>query len=76
MDEADRVHPCDGAAELGPYPADRGFREGGPCGVAVDEREQVAACEVGEDERVVRRGSESAEKSGDVWVGDVLVTWM
>ena len=69
MDKADRVHPCNGTAQLGPYPANRGFGKGKPCGISVDQRKEVAACEVGEDERVVGRG-------GDVRVGDVLLTLM
>ena len=36
MDETDEMHPRDGAAELGPAPADGGFCVGGPGGFSVD----------------------------------------
>ena len=36
VDEAERVHPGYGAAELGPGPVDGGLCEGGPGGVSVD----------------------------------------
>jgi len=54
VDEADRVHPCNGVAKLGPDPAERGFGKGGPGSVSVDQREEVAACDVREDQGVVR----------------------
>jgi hypothetical protein len=53
MDEADAVHPAYGATDLGPYTAEDGFAEAGPCSVGIDEGEEVAAGEVGEDEDVV-----------------------
>lgn len=72
MHEPDAVHPRDGAAQLGPDALEDGLAEARPRGVGVDEREEVAAREEGEDEHVVRGRGEVREERGDVRVRDVL----
>lgn len=72
MDEPNTMHPPDSTTDLTPYTTENAFAELGPCSVGVDEGEEVAAREVGEDEDMVCWCGEVSEERCYVWVGYVL----
>ena len=58
MDEADAVHPRDGATELAPYPADERLVDACVLRRVVDQVQELPAAHVLEHETVMRRGAE------------------